>query len=169
MALAAREDGKAVGRVMTTAGLAWATLSSPVGPLAVACSEAGVARVRFRSSPGGQPAQGARGAGTDLLTAARDQLCEYFAGQRRDFDVPIDWAGISASQRQVLTVLFESVGYGETVTYGGLAQRAVTGPDGISLPARAIGRIIGVQPGPGDRALPSRGGREWPAIFSRSS
>ncbi len=36
--------------------LAWATLSSPVGPLAVACSPAGVARVRFRHSPDGRPA-----------------------------------------------------------------------------------------------------------------
>ncbi len=133
---------------MTTARLAWATLSSPVGPLAVACSAAGVARVRFRSSPGGQPAPGAGGAGSDLLTAARDQLAEYFAGQRRVFDVPIDWAGVSASQRQVLTVLFGSVGYGETVTYGGLAQRAVTGPDGISLPARAIGRVMASNPVP---------------------
>ena len=32
--------------------LAWAGLSSPVGPLAVGCSPAGVARLDFRS-PGG--------------------------------------------------------------------------------------------------------------------
>lgn len=146
--------------------LAWATLSSPVGPLAVACSANGVARVNFRASaslasqPGADRA-GADGAGADgaaseragadrdnMLGVARDQLAEYFAGQRRAFDLPIDWAGTSRAQHRVLSVLFDSIGYGQTITYGDLAQRAVAGPDGISLPARAIGRIMGSNPLP---------------------
>jgi methylated-DNA-[protein]-cysteine S-methyltransferase len=136
--------------------LAWATLSSPVGPLAVGCTAAGVAHVRFRTSPRdrfsaglptqrGQDGQAAR---DDLLAAARDQLAEYFAGQRTVFDVPIDWTGTSAAQRHVLGVLFDQVGHGETVTYGELAQRTVAGPDGVSLPARAIGGIMGSNPIP---------------------
>jgi methylated-DNA-[protein]-cysteine S-methyltransferase len=137
--------------------LAWATLSSPVGPLAVGCTPAGVARLDFRA-PGGagrretaraSAGQGGTGqASTGLLSAARDQLAEYFAGQRRHFDLPLDWSGCSRAQHQVLSVLYDSVGYGETVTYGDLAQRAVAGPDGISLPARAIGRIMGSNPLP---------------------
>jgi len=147
--------------------LAWATLSSPVGPLAVGCSAAGVARLDFRApgaagrrdlgqagagqaSPGqatlGQPTPGQASSG--LLSAARDQLAEYFAGQRQVFDLPVDWSGCSRAQHQVLSVLYDSVTYGETVTYGELAQRAVAGPDGISLPARAIGRIMGSNPIP---------------------
>lgn len=142
--------------------LAWATLSSPVGPLAVGCTAAGLAQVRFRTSPrdrlraglatplatppatGGGPAQ----ARDELLAAARDQLAEYFAGQRQEFDLPIDWTGTSPAQRQVLDVLYRTVGYGNTVTYGELAQRAVAGPDGVSLPARAIGGIMGSNPIP---------------------
>jgi methylated-DNA-[protein]-cysteine S-methyltransferase len=147
--------------------LAWATLSSPVGPLAVGCSPAGVARLDFRT-PGGAARREAGRASTgpastgpastgpastgqaspELLSAARDQLAEYFAGQRRVFDLPVDWSGCSRAQQQVLSVLYDSVGYGETVTYGQLAQRAVAGPDGISLPARAIGRIMGSNPLP---------------------
>ena len=135
--------------------LAWATLSSPVGPLAVGCSPAGVARLDFRApgAAGGRPtgqastAQ-ATAAPPGLLSAARDQLAEYFAGQRRVFDLPLDWSSCSRAQHQVLSVLYDSVGYGETVTYGELAQRAVAGPDGISLPARAIGRIMGSNPLP---------------------
>jgi len=137
--------------------LAWATLSSPVGPLAVGCTPAGVARLYFRA-PGGasrrETAQASAGQGgtgqasTGLLSAARDQLAEYFAGQRRLFDLPLDWSGCSRAQHQVLSVLYDSVGYGETATYGDLAQRAVAGPDGISLPARAIGRIMGSNPLP---------------------
>jgi methylated-DNA-[protein]-cysteine S-methyltransferase len=150
--------------------LAWATLSSPVGPLAVGCSPAGVARLDFRAPgaaggrPTGQASTGqastaqaraalaraalARAAPPGLLSAARDQLAEYFAGQRRVFDLPLDWSSCSRAQHQVLSVLYDSVGYGETVTYGELAQRAVAGPDGISLPARAIGRIMGSNPLP---------------------
>jgi methylated-DNA-[protein]-cysteine S-methyltransferase len=142
--------------------LAWVTLSSPVGPLAVGCSPAGVARLDFRA-PGGtgrrRPGQASADqasptqasptqASPALLSAARDQLAEYFAGQRQVFDLPVDWSGCSRAQLQVLSVLYDSVGYGETVTYGELAQRAVAGPDGISLPARAIGRIMGSNPLP---------------------
>jgi methylated-DNA-[protein]-cysteine S-methyltransferase len=141
--------------------LAWATLSSPVGPLAVGCTAAGLARVGFRTSPqdrmraglaappagrGGDRAQ-AR-AQDELVAAARDQLAEYFAGQRKEFDLPIDWTGTPPAQRQVLDVLYRTAGYGDTVTYGELAQRAVAGPDGVSLPARAIGGIMGSNPIP---------------------
>jgi len=167
--------------------LAWAGLSSPVGPLAVGCSPAGVARLDFRSPGGAGRRQGGQGgparaataspgtpspgtpsasiaqasaaqasaaqastgqASAGLLSAARDQLAEYFAGQRQVFDLPVDWSGCSRAQHQVLSVLYTSVGFGQTVTYGDLAQRAVAGPDGISLPARAIGRIMGSNPIP---------------------
>jgi methylated-DNA-[protein]-cysteine S-methyltransferase len=146
---------------LSPAELAWATLSSPVGPLAVGCTAAGLAQVRFRTSTrdrlwtglaapaasGGQPGDPAQ-ARDEMLAAARDQLAEYFAGQRQVFGLPIDWAGTSPAQRQVLDVLYRTVGYGETVTYGELAQRAVAGPDGVSLPARAIGGIMGSNPIP---------------------
>jgi methylated-DNA-[protein]-cysteine S-methyltransferase len=146
---------------LSPAELAWATLSSPVGPLAVGCTAAGLAQVRFRTSPrdrlrtglAAPPASGV-GAGAppgdrdEVLAAARDQLAEYFAGQRKEFDLPIDWTGTSPAQRQVLDVLYRTVGYGDTVTYGELAQRAVAGPDGVSLPARAIGGIMGSNPIP---------------------
>ena len=115
------------------------------------CSPAGVARVDFRT-PGGLgrpgPDPGASQAAAGLPGAARDQLAEYFAGQRQVFDLPLDWSGCSRAQHQVLSVLYDSAGYGETLTYGDLAQRAVAGPDGISLPARAIGRIMGSNPLP---------------------
>ena len=83
-----------------------------------------------------------------LLAATCAQLAEYFAGQRRGFELPIDWAGVSQLQYQVLSVLFDSVGYGETITYGGLARRAGVGTDVTELPARTIGRIMGSNPVP---------------------
>ncbi len=76
------------------------------------------------------------------------QLSEYFAGQRRVFDLPIDWTVVSRQQCQVLSVLFDSVGYGETITYGALGRRAGAAADAIALPARAIGQIMGSNPVP---------------------
>ena len=82
------------------------------------------------------------------LERACSQLGEYFAGQRRSFDLPVDWSGMSASQRQVLPVLLASTGYGETVTYGDLSRRAGVA-DGGKLPAaRVTGQIMGSNPCP---------------------
>lgn len=44
-------------------------------------------------------------------------------------------------------MLFDSVGYGETVSYGMLAHR-VQSADGTLIPARAIGQIMGSNPIP---------------------
>jgi methylated-DNA-[protein]-cysteine S-methyltransferase len=131
--------------------LAWATLATPVGRLSVGCSQAGLSQIRFGASPGAPgsshaPAPGGRA--RDLSGAALTQLSEYFAGQRRLFDLPIDWSVMSRLQQQVLRTLFDSVGYGETVSYVRLARRAGVGGFGASLPARAIGQIMGSNPIP---------------------
>jgi len=141
------------------AELAWAGIDTPVGRLSVGCSPVGVSQVRFGSPPrrGGAsapadpgamprpPADPAATAGppADALT----QLAEYFSGRRRSFDLPLDWTAMSRLQRRVLGVLFDSVGYGETVSYGTLARR-VQSADGTLIPARAIGQIMGSNPIP---------------------
>ena len=115
-------------------GLGWAALATPVGDVSVGCTGEGVARVRF-----GRHRQTAGGAGLGpaaaLAERACQQLAEYFAGHRRAFTLPVDWAaalgehasGPSARQR-VLAVLADTVGYGQTVTYGALASRAGFSP-----------------------------------------
>jgi methylated-DNA-[protein]-cysteine S-methyltransferase len=135
--------------------VAFGTVSTPVGELSVACSDAGVTRVSFGSAPERPgPAAGPLGSSAGpagaarLMTAALDQLAGYFAGQRRTFDLPIDWSAASHGQQQVLSVLFGTVSYGETITYGSLAVRAGLGDDGPDLPARAVGTIMGSNPWP---------------------
>jgi len=129
--------------------LAWATLGTPVGPLSVGCGPAGVSQVRFGAPPRAASAAGAApGAARELSGTALAQLAEYFAGQRRRFDVPVDWSGMSRLQRQVLGVLFDTVGYGETVSYGTLAGQVPSVSRVASVPARAIGRIMGSNPIP---------------------
>jgi methylated-DNA-[protein]-cysteine S-methyltransferase len=80
-----------------------------------------------------------------LLSAALRELEEYFAGQRKSFSVPVDLSGTSGSRRTVLSVLYESVGFGETVTYGGLAGRAGLTDDG-QMPARVVGQVMASNP-----------------------
>jgi methylated-DNA-[protein]-cysteine S-methyltransferase len=143
--------------------LAWATLRTPVGPVSVGCSQAGVSQVRFGAPPrwaslaGATPdaagerngaARGMSGAAEEMTDAARSQLAEYFAGQRRCFDLPIDWSRASRLQQQVLGLLFETVGYGETVNYGTLARRVQSASRVADLPARVIGQVMGSNPVP---------------------
>jgi methylated-DNA-[protein]-cysteine S-methyltransferase len=140
--------------------LAWGTLGSPVGEISVACSAAGLVQVRFgppprqapeRASGAGDQPEGAHedpGGADHQLGLARAQLGEYFAGQRRAFDLPVDWSGMSASQRQVLPVLLASAAYGETVTYGALARRAGLADQGKVPAARVTGQIMGSNPCP---------------------
>jgi len=132
--------------------LAWVTLGTPVGRVSVGCSQAGLSQIRF----GGPPASAyprratgaAPGAASVLADAAVAQIAEYFCGQRCHFDLGIDWSGTSPLQQQVLGTLCESVGYGETVSYGTLARRVGLGSFGASPPARAVGQIMGSNPIP---------------------
>ncbi len=135
--------------------LSWAWLATPVGPVAVGCSADGVAQVRY-----GMPAStlpdstlpdstlSDDAAGRKLATAARQQLTEYFRGQRTAFDLPVDWSGTAGPQREVLQILDRSVRYGQTITYGALAAAAGLTAGEATLPARAVGQIMGSNPIP---------------------
>jgi methylated-DNA-[protein]-cysteine S-methyltransferase len=113
--------------------LSWAWLSTPVGPVSVGCTTAGVARVCYGAPRAAQehngsgvasPARDADAAARALADTARGELTEYFRGDRRVFGVPVDWTATAGLQRAVLTTLADSVGYGHTISYGGLARAA---------------------------------------------
>ena len=112
-------------------------LETPVGILGVLAGPAGVRRVGWRLDPHGAPARP-----DNTVQQALRQLREYFAGERRDFDLPLEWPRLEPTTAAVLKALTE-VGYGETVTYGELARRSGTG-----IPARAIGSIMAANPWP---------------------
>ena len=123
--------------------------------MSAGCSEAGLAAIRFGGPPSPAPpagTDGSPGSRPGALAETCAQLAGYFAGQRRAFDVPIDWSALSPSQYQVLSVLFDSVGYGDTITYGALARRAGVAHEerdgAAALPARVVGQIMGSNPIP---------------------
>jgi methylated-DNA-[protein]-cysteine S-methyltransferase len=68
-----------------------------------------------------------------------EQLEQYLAGQRRDFDLPLDARG-DEHERQVWALVAQ-VGYGRTVTYGELAAQL-----GAGATAQEIGAIVGRNP-----------------------
>ena len=88
-------------------------VQSPVGPLTLEGTETALLALRFG-------ALGQGGAAPVLELAAR-QLAEYFAGERRVFTVPLSPAG-TPFQKRVWEAL-PSIPYGETSTYGAVAQR----------------------------------------------
>ena len=128
--------------------LSWTSLSTPVGPVSVGASEAGIAQVRYGAVPAAAAGSGADEPGREFAAIAREQLTEYFGGGRRQFDLPLDWSATDGPQREVLKVLAGSVGYGETIRYGQLASLAGLTATDDTIPARAVGKIMGSNPIP---------------------
>jgi methylated-DNA-[protein]-cysteine S-methyltransferase len=93
-----------------------------------------------------RPGPPPRGPEHELLHVTLAELAEYFAGRRKSFSVPLDWSGTTTAHRAVLSALHESVGYGETITYGGLADRAGLAGDRHDLPARQVGQFMAFNP-----------------------
>lgn len=115
----------------------FATCTTPVGGIGVLGGPAGIGAVGWRLRPGDASRDPDAG-----VQQAIGQLEEYFAGERENFDLPLDLCGLAPTTRAVLAAL-QAIPYGTTVTYGELAERSGTG-----LPARAIGSVMGSNPLP---------------------
>jgi len=73
------------------------------------------------------------------FAAVREQLAEYFAGERQQFDVPLRMAG-TPFQRRVWQELVR-IPFGTTITYAQLAARV-----GRPTASRAVGNANGRNP-----------------------
>lgn len=71
-----------------------------------------------------------------VLDIAANRLDEYFAGQRREFDVPLLFAGTEFQQR--VWNLLLTIPYGHTMSYGEMARRI-----GIPKAVRAVANANG--------------------------
>lgn len=124
---------------------------APLGALTVGVTAAGLALVAFGAQPGRARCAAERldlrllvdEPGSGRSAAAVAQLAEYLAGERREFDLPLDWRLTHpGAQRRVLQALHATVPYGAVVTYGELAARG-----GLDSP-RGVGTIMGSNPIP---------------------
>lgn len=118
-------------------GLFFDQYDSQVGVIGVLAGPAGLRATGWDLAP-----EGASTEPDETVQLVMGQLREYFAGQRREFDVPLDLPPLEETTLAVLRTI-QAVPYGEVITYGELAVRSATG-----LPARAIGSIMGANPMP---------------------
>lgn len=109
--------------------LIYKTISSPIGSLTLTEQDGALCRLDFGSESG--LAEAVSGS-SPLLALAETQLREYFAGERREFSVPLALSG-TPFQREVWAAL-QKIPYGTVCSYGDLA-RAVGRPQAF----RAVG------------------------------
>lgn len=115
--------------------------TTPLGPVLATANESGITGIYFV----GQRYEIAIGRdwredGADpVLAECERQLGEYFAGRRRDFELPLAPAGSDFQQRVWREIA--RIPFGATISYAELAQRA-----GAAGSARAAGAATGRNP-----------------------
>ena len=123
-------------------------IDSPIGPLLVAATDRGLARIFFDPEPEHHLDRLAKTFGPRVLRsastvdAAHRQLDEYFEGTRSSFALDVDLRGSAPFAQQVLDELAR-VPYGHTTTYGTLAAKV-----GAPRAARAVGTVMNRNPIP---------------------
>lgn len=127
--------------------LGWGVIDTPVGQLGLVVTPEGLLQLTFGAVEEALetlserlPARMMRLPGASHVVS--QQLKEYFAGERRTFDLTIDWRLVSGFRAEVLREL-QSVPYGTTVSYGDLAGR-VGNPPAV----RAVGSAMATNPIP---------------------
>lgn len=105
---------------------------TPIGLMELQGNGNAVTALRFAEEPG-------KGHAPAYLRAAAEQIAEYFAGTRRELNFPIEPKG-TPFQRQVWAAI-QAIPYGETATYGQIADRM-----GKRKAARAVGAAAGKNP-----------------------
>ncbi|MCX7257322.1 MAG: methylated-DNA--[protein]-cysteine S-methyltransferase [Polaromonas sp.] len=116
---------------------------SPLGSIALAASAQSLAGVWFTEGQRYLPPELATWPSVPehpLLQQASAQLAEYFAGQRRQFELLLDFSSGTAFQQAVWQAL-RGVAPGGTVSYGEISER-IDKPGAM----RAVGAAIGRNP-----------------------
>ena len=129
--------------------VAYTTIDSPVGALLLAATPKGLVRVAYEVEDHGRV--------LDILSqrisprvlraprrldAAARELGEYFSRQRLAFDLPLDLS-LSTGFRQLVQQHLPEIGYGQTRTYGQVAE-LVGNPRAV----RAVGTACATNPLP---------------------
>ena len=119
----------------------WHEIDSPIGPLLLAGTAQALTCVHFQSGPQPLRPPNTWRHAMAPFERVRTQLMEYFGGARRSFQLPLAPSG-TPFQLAVWQALC-AIPYGETVSYGELAQRL-----GLTAGARAVGVANGANPLP---------------------
>ena len=108
-------------------------LSTPLGNIRISSKEGCLSELRFTNEE------------TDgeildqVLLSAKEQLEEYFAGKRKNFDMPIGLGGTDFQRKVWMEVA--KIPFGQTTTYMKLSHKL-----GNPAAIRAVGAAIGANP-----------------------
>lgn len=129
--------------------IAYRVVDGPVGALLIAATELGLVRVAYASEGHDTVLQSLADRisprillAPGRLDTAAQQLDEYFAGERHEFSVPLDWR-LSAGFRSTVLRQLPEIGYGHTASYAAVA-RLTGNPNAI----RAVGSACATNPLP---------------------
>lgn len=129
--------------------VAYATADSPLGPLTVFVTPAGLLRITYQDEPLETTLQETADRISPRILEApertdlvRRELDEYFAGRRRSFDLSLDWRLVRGFAVDVLRATAR-VPFGAVTTYGAVATDA-----GSPRAYRAAGNALGRNPIP---------------------
>ena len=117
------------------------TMNSPVGTLTLVATRVGLSELWFDKPAAGEVRRdiGRPSPRHPVLVESVRQLREYFAGERRQFEMPLDLSG-TEFQRRAWRGLLE-IPFGETRTYAEHASRI-----GHPRAVRAVGAANGRNP-----------------------
>jgi methylated-DNA-[protein]-cysteine S-methyltransferase len=116
-------------------------LDTPIGELLLAGEDGALSMIGFPKGSMRREPEADWIFNETQMSDARQQLCEYFSGERRDFDLPLKLSG-TEFQVSVLEAL-QGIPYGETTSYGEIAKRI-----GRPKAVRAVGAANGRNPIP---------------------
>ncbi|MGP6175021.1 methylated-DNA--[protein]-cysteine S-methyltransferase [Corynebacterium sp. A21] len=125
-----------------TTGIRHRYLDSPIGILLLVAGEQGLRYIAFENEDLSTLDIGGIATADPLLDAAAHQLGEYFAGTRREFELPLDHPGSPGFRRQAQFHL-AAIPYGRTRTYQELAKE-LDNPGAV----RAVGSACASNPLP---------------------
>lgn len=110
-----------------------AVIATPIGAIRVEGDDAVVMALRIDAEGGVTPGS------AEAVRIAAEQIAQWFAGERQAFTVPL--APAATARGEALRQGLIATGYGETLSYGALAQR-------LGSSARAIGQLCARNPLP---------------------
>ena len=123
-----------------TQAIHFAQFASPIGRIEVTSNGSQITSLSIENQ-GALPHDGAPSSPDALTESAQAQLTEYFAGTRKDFDVPVALPG-TKFQQQIWREL-NDIPFGEVASYGELGERT-----GRATAGRAVGGAVGANPVP---------------------
>jgi methylated-DNA-[protein]-cysteine S-methyltransferase len=122
-----------------TATICYCNFESPVGRLLIEGDGQFVTGLYLPSHKDGRVPEASWRHSDSSFVEVREQLAEYFAGERQQFDLPLKLVGTPFQQR--VWQELQQIPFGTTITYAELAGRI-----GKPAASRAVGNANGCNP-----------------------